>query len=75
MTSFVILAIHALVTMTTLSVGTESRIQNPMKISLHAVLWTTQIWIRAKYVTYRINGAKYSRMDQAKFVEPLKNLK
>ena len=43
--------IRAVVTMSTLSVGTKSRIQNPFKVSFHAVLWTTQIWIRAKYIT------------------------
>ena len=38
MTSFAISAIQAVVTMTTLSVGTKSGIQNPIKISFHAVL-------------------------------------
>ena len=38
MTSLVISAIHAVVTMTTLSFGTKSRIQNPIKISFHYTL-------------------------------------
>ena len=46
MTRFVILAIQAVVTMTTMSVGTKNCIQNPIKISVHAVL-STQIGIRA----------------------------
>ena len=71
MTSFVILAIHRVVTMTTLSVGTKNHIQNPIKISFHAILWTTQIWIRKKvyYIEDKLDFQKGNSTDHATIQE------
>ena len=54
MTIFMISAFHSVVTMAGLSLKTKSRIQKPIRILFHAVLWVTQILIRAKYTAKNI---------------------